>query len=307
MLHRKETPFKSVPVSRVSSSQRLNQLGSNPHPSIPTTPVHVSSSLNPIRNLPVNPGNYRSKITNRDELKRFEELPIVHQVTEFERLLGELSSSISSFKDDGLVKNVESMIHVNEDLKAKIADLQSHRELGKQIEKLNQENISLEAKSKHILKELISYRSSLKELPRRPASKKVVANDVDVSEVLKYAMKLAKFTKAPVANAQFTVHPNNYVWPAEDALRRGMLAASSLQEDAIIKNELGEEDVEMAKEVVAKEEAKEEDKAQEREEEKPGRRSSFGDYGAQEAEQPKQEESGGLDLDLFDPDDEFSD
>ena len=47
----------------------------------------------------------------------------------------------------------------------------------------------------------------------------------------------------------FQIHPNNYVWPAEDSLRRGMLAQASLQAEEIIRHELGETDKENPNEV----------------------------------------------------------
>ena len=79
----------------------------------------------------------------------------------------------------------------------------------------------------------------------------MVNRNVDVDDILKYAFKLAKFTKAPatVANMPFQIHPNNYVWPAEDSLRRGMLAQASLQAEEIIRHELGETDKENPNEV----------------------------------------------------------
>ena len=54
-------------------------------------------------------------------------------------------------------------------------------------------------------------------------------------------MKLAKFSKAPATVVSQMIHPNNYIWPAEDALRRGMLAVASLKPDELIQSELGDD------------------------------------------------------------------
>lgn len=315
---RNEASLKSVPVSRVSSSQRLNQLAAQPnaYASIPSTPsAYVTSSLNPSRHLPITPGNIKSKITNKEELDKFEKLPVVQHVNQLEKLLNDLSSDISSFKDEAIVETISDIIHTNNQLKANIDGLGQHRELGEEIKQLTGKQTDLNNQSKHILIELIGFRNELKKLPRLPAAapaKNVPEKEkVEVSLILKYAMKLAKFTKAPatVGNAPFQIHPNNYVWPAEDALRRGMLAASSLKEDEIIKNELNdgktpEKDVEAEVEDVPVL-----DDPVQAEKKSTGRRSSFGEYGKEDVTSApvKKDESADLDLDLFDPDDEFSD
>lgn len=296
--HKKDTAlFNSVPVSRVGSSQRLNLLVPSAYNSIPSTPsAYVSLSLNPSRNLPVNAANVRSQIRTKDDLERFEQLPIVKQVAEFESLLNQLSSNISSFKEDNLVPTINQIIAINDSLRAKIDDLDSQRELGLHVKSLQAERDDLTAKSKHILKELVAYRNELKQLPRMPAARAI--EGIDIQEVLKYALKLAKFTKAPTSSMQFQVHPNNFVWPAEDALRRGMLATASLQADEIIKHELGTEEV---KEPTPQEV---EDRPTE-----PTRRGSFGGYGGEVATETsdKPPPPAELDLDLFDPEDEYSD
>ncbi|KAK6464703.1 mediator of RNA polymerase II transcription subunit 4 [Scheffersomyces coipomensis] len=295
------------PVSRISSGTRLNQLNHNhgSYSPLASTPNPHISSLNPARNLPVDSSNYKSKIKTKAELDRFEKLPIVQLVSTFEQTLNAISNDISLFKETELPIDVEKIIKINDDLHNKIEELASHRDLGKQVSKLTSENQSLDSKAKYILKELIAYRSELKSLPRLPSKRsKEVAPTIQVEEILKYGMKLAKFTKAPatMSNAPYQIHPNNYVWPAEDALRRGMLAASSLQPEAIIRNELGLDDEEV------KVTATNTEKVQTSVEET--RRGSFGDYGSG---QDKKRKTGGavqssdLNLDLFDSDEEFSD
>lgn len=50
-------------------------------------------------------------------------------------------------------------------------------------------------------------------------------NPLKTDELLKYAARLAKFTTIP-ATSDLNIGPNNYIWPAEDALRKGMLATA---------------------------------------------------------------------------------
>ncbi|CUM53558.1 Mediator of RNA polymerase II transcription subunit 4 [Debaryomyces fabryi] len=319
--HRKnDSSFLSVPVSRVGSTQRLNQLAShgvtngspNSYNSIPSTPnAYVSSSLNPTKGISTGPETSNQIITKEDR-DVFEKLSIVEKVNEFEQNLTNLSFKVSSFKEDELALLIGNLIELNDVICSEIGELEKHRDLGTNIKSLKDKQAHLDNSSKIILKELISYRNDLKKLPRLPSNKNKSSifpspNDskVDVNEVLKYALKLSKFTKAPptVANLPFQIHPNNYVWPAEDALRRGMLAMSSIRVDDIIKAELGEDSVEVKEEAVKKtEDSKVESRTNSPAAE---RRGSFVEH---TGEPKKQEGHGALDLDLFDPDEEdFSD
>lgn len=295
---KKDQSFISVPVSRVGSSLRLNQLAAQnnaaAYKSIPSTPSgYVSSSLRP---KTPNEGS-RGAISSQEQLAAFEKLPVVQHVRAFEGALTDLSSSISSFKEDQITGPVEALIEHSDQISAELASLQRHQQLGHTIDSLEVENRALGDRSKHILKELISLRAELKLLPRLPSRKDIAstANDVNIEEALKYAMKLAKFTKAPTAaNAQFQVHPNNYIWPAEDALRRGVLALCSLKPEEMLRQELGDVPVAVAMEEPVKEK------------EPVSRRESAGEASIKkkrpvEISQP-QNPAPALDLDLFDPD-----
>lgn len=287
--------FKSEPVSRVGSSQRLNQLA-NPTSRSTTPQPYVVSSLNPVRNQLVN-----SRGTSSEADKEFERLPMVEQITNFEVQLQELSTKISTFKEDGLDAIVDKLIKINDDLKSKTSELEQHRELGRQIDQLETIGSNLDSRFKYILKELIACRSELQKLPKNPKKSTTIVNQFSTEDVLKYAMKLAKFTKAPPTIAQpYQIHPNNYIWPAEDALRRGMLAQCSLTPDEILKAELntGNE-----QEILSPVKNIEKNFNQEPQKERKG---SFGDYGNNENKESKNDDQG-IDLDLFDPDDEFSD
>ncbi|KAF3987956.1 hypothetical protein FT663_04236 [Candidozyma haemuli var. vulneris] len=260
--HKNNQSTNSVPISRVGSSAKLNHLnvpGSNSRPtSRPNTPSsYVTSSLNPTRNIPVTSNSINSKIKNQEEAALFEALPITSSIRDFENELVELSSSISSFKEENIPSHVERLIQIDKTLSSEQQNLRKHQELGVEIETLSKENEDLSKESSRFLKELIACRAELKKLPRLPAaqtsSRSSRLKEIGVQELLDYSMTLAKFSKAPTTASGQMPHPNNFIWPAEDALRRGLLALTSLKSDEVIRAELGEPEAE-AKEEKEKEE-----------------------------------------------------
>lgn len=232
--------FSLVPVSRVPLSSRLSTLGAS-RPSLrPGTPgVYVTSSLNPGKNAPV----------TSPEADDFEKLPVVQNLARFESVFGELAQAVASFQDSEIVGKVEQLIDISSHISLDLCVLRQHQELGEQIAALEQEKEALANENTSLLKGLLACRQDLKKLPKLPAAKDRDpahhVNETSVQELLDYAMKLAKFSRAPATVNSQMIHPNNYTWPAEDALRRGMLALASLTPDDIIKAEIGEEDVEM--------------------------------------------------------------
>lgn len=294
MLPKKDQLFLSVPVSRVGLLTRLNQIAGL-RPSLrPSTPgAYVTSSLNPVRNMPVTMQNIHLKLGTQEEIKQFEELPIIKKLDQLEAALGDLSQSMSSFKEDDFVPTVDRIISVNQDISHSLGELRKHQALGQEVERLTATKQRLDSESKHILRELISYRATLKKLPRLPSAEDRSAqplHETDAQTLLDYAMKLAKFSKVPATILSHFVHPNNYIWPAEDALRRGMLAVASLKPDELIQAELGlpveAQDVEMedVAEVKVAEEVPQATKST---------RTSV-----------RREEPASLDLDLFEEDDD---
>ncbi|KAI5965225.1 MED4 [Candida pseudojiufengensis] len=311
---RANSPFTSNPVSRVASSARLNQLNQdsrgNLNSSIPSTPSYITSSLNPTKNIPTTNENISSKIRTEEDLKAFNNLPIVTILDEFKQLLAGMSDDIINYRDVDFYTNLERIIKVNTNLQSEVYELSRHKERGEKLSKLTKTNEVLDDKLKSNLKKLLEFRSQLKKLPKLPQTESSLANDkttisnasdIDVNKILDYAMKLAKFTKAPAAvgNMANHIHPNNYIWPAEDSLRRGMLAMSSLQGNEIIEFELNdgekkedEEDIKMS-----------EEKPMEEKTPKNRNSNSYNNEIKPKAEDPQLD----LNLDLFDPDDEYSD
>lgn len=316
-----DSPFKSNPVSRVGSSTRLNQLGNiKSNPTTPNAALYVTSSLNPLKNLPTNAANVKLRLQTQKDLDAFAQLPMVQKVNEYERLLNELSEAVSQFKNDELQEKIGQIITCNDVLKQQIEDLNKHRNYSYEVDKLSDRNKILEENSKFILKELVSYRNELKKLPKLPKSDKMVNRNVDVDDILKYAFKLAKFTKAPatVANMPFQIHPNNYVWPAEDSLRRGMLAQASLQAEEIIRHELGETDKENSNEVKTESKVDHDDDDDDEMEdvrisnentndEQRSKPPAASEHDTSKRKEEQNQQPVDLNLDLFDPDDEYSD
>lgn len=300
-----DQPFILVPVSRVGLSARLNQLNGSRPASRPATPsAYVTSSLNPTRNLPVSLTDIRLKIAQED-LEKFDSLPISLNLKDFEATFNDLSQSVLSFKEEEIAPHVERLIDILAQISLELDILKQHQALGLEINTLESENAQLNVESKHILQELILCRQQLKKLPRLPAKGQTkTTSEVSIQELLNYAMKLAKFSKAPPTVNSQMIHPNNYVWPAEDALRRGTLAIASLKPDELIKAEIGD----ILEEQPGKEDVKMEDV--EMKDVKPGQPQE------KQVGQPRKVhvESNGqsngaatLDLDLFDPDDDDSD
>lgn len=323
--HKKDQSFISVPVSRVGLSNRLNQLNlSNPNgngiSSRPGTPgaSYVTSSLNPTKNLPISHSDFRSNITNQQDLEKFELLAITQSLRQFEITFSELSQSISSFQEDSITSNVESLIHICDAMTNELNVLKKHLDLGKEISNLLETRTKLDSHTRGLLQELISCRAELKRLPKLPATRDRLdptsgLNEVSVPEVIDYSMKLAKFSKAPATVVSQLIHPNNYIWPAEDALRRGMLAMASLKTEELIKAELGDsvpvesKDVDMEDSNPAPEESVEQ-KEPEKLITNLGAERAIDDKPTVRKETVRKEEpvatASALNLDLFDPDED---
>lgn len=314
----KKDPFLSLPVSRVGLSARLNQLAQpNSRPATPAT--YVSSSLNPNRNPPVTPGSAQNglKVLSQEEVQKFEELPIVQDIRQFEATLADLSAAVSSFKDDDITPTVKKLIDINRNISEAVSDLETHQSLLQQVTELKSENEHLDREQKDKLRKLISVRASLRLIPGPSSlSSSTSAEDlqgINIQTLLDYSMKLAKFSRAPATVQSQMIHPNNYIWPAEDALRRGMLAMASLKPDELIRAELGEDELELNQdgmEVDREPQNKVPENLGANYESKPEikRNASSPSKASQPSSRPQQQPAAAsLDLDLFDPEDDDSD
>lgn len=95
-----------------------------------------------------------------------------------------------------------------------------HLELCKRIAALQTESGELDAKINTVLLDLAKVREQLASVP----SKIHDSRKVESQEVLDYATRITKFTRA--SESQHVLP-----WPAEDMLRRGMLATFSIAKE----------------------------------------------------------------------------
>lgn len=308
MLSRKEEDksLMSLPITRVNSSQQLSHNGlhglhlktTNSYVSIPPSPSNITGASQ--RQIPV--GNKIGRRGIRTDKSSTSTIGVLNKIDDFENALKELSFKVSTYSTEDLPSTVENLLHINDEILHEIDNLQEQQRLGARIETLSDASQSLRVKSKEILKGLIESRNRLRKLPKllrkndQYTLEYTLDFDVEVEELLKYAQKLSKFTKAPNVSISlpFQVHPNNYVWPAEDALRRGMLALSSLKENEILKSEL-EEDEDLA-ELDSSEDVKKAPTDPVVETNDVKQEPSITD------EPVKEDQSNALDMDLFDPD-----
>lgn len=91
-----------------------------------------------------------------------------------------------------------------------------------------------------ILKDLGDAKHELDVLPSTKSKLLQDLSTENTSQVLTYGLKLAKFTKLS-KSLNGLVHPNNFIWPADDTLRRGGLAMMNSIGEKIIALENGED------------------------------------------------------------------
>ncbi|KAG7720540.1 hypothetical protein KL929_001793 [Ogataea haglerorum] len=173
---------------------------------------------------------------------------IYQQVDAFEGHLKELTNSIQQYEPSVEVaaKLVATMDTINQEL----TQLERLHELKRsQVFEQSKENLRLNDGMRNMLTSLIECRKELNDLPRLSIHEQLQLEDLEarkpkldaVKELVAYAMKLAKFSKIPRTFDGFLL-PNNFIWPGDDNMRRGMLATASLMPEKIVRHENGEPD-----------------------------------------------------------------
>jgi mediator of RNA polymerase II transcription subunit 4 len=218
--------------------------------------------------------------------KRVAQLPISKNLDAFEETLKSLLTSISRYAPS--VSDAEQLLEIEGRLNGSLEDIIAHQRAGLEIDSLQQQSTTVDQNCREILKGLGECRRKLMALPSlervQEEQQRMQKTQIKADELLAYAMKLAKFTTAPPTFDNVSIGPNNFIWPAEDSLRRGMLAIASLNEKAL----LGEGEPDKKKEEIKEEEAP-----------AVNRRGSFGSYGDTNGD-----DAGVIeDLDLFDMED----
>ncbi|AQZ16802.1 MED4 (YOR174W) [Zygosaccharomyces parabailii] len=252
---------------------------------------------------------------NDDELSKVQ---IYGDLTQYEEKVAALVDSVDHFKPD--IKIVHDLIDVDKRLYKSLDTFAEYDTIDAELKRLDRESAQLEERTKEVLEILNECYSMLNALPMLEQvefEKQTILKQrskINSSELLNYATKLSKFTKIPPTFDKGTIGPNNFVWPAEDALRRGMLAIASLHSKEMTKipGELDEEEKEGKDKEKHTDQVKDENDpknmgipASEPEEAK--RRSSYVMSGnpadnATEDNKDPDDEALDLDLDLFNPD-----
>lgn len=233
------------------------------------------------------------EIPNIKEI-RVANLPISKNLNAFEKSLSSLLTSISKY--DPQESDAHDLLSIEKELEHSVGDIITHQQSGLKIDSLDAKSTKVDNDCKQVLLGLSECRNQLKSLPNlnevQKEEKLMQKNKIAADDLLQYAMKLAKFTTAPPTFDSGSIGPNNFIWPAEDALRKGMLAIASLKAAELTGTAVVEQK--------EKEDNKEEDKnitssprAQ--------RRGSFG--GSYGGEDNDGDNNVIEDLDLFDPDD----
>lgn len=185
---------------------------------------HIRSSSTSLISDAMSSGN-----NNEDELSKVQ---IYGDLTQYEDKLGALVKSVDNFKPD--VNIVHELIGVDKNLYKNLDSFAEYDRIDSELNRLDKESNELDRKTKEVLETLSECYEMLNTLPMLEQvefEKQTILKQrskVNSSVLLNYATKLSKFTKIPPTFDKGTIGPNNFVWPAEDALRRGMLAIASL-------------------------------------------------------------------------------
>lgn len=276
---------------------------------------HIRSSSTSLISDAMTTGN-----NNDDELTRVQ---IYGDLTHYEEKLAALVDSVDNFKPD--LKIVHELIAVDKSLYKSLDSFEEYDRIDSELKRLDEESNELDRKTKEVLETLTECHEMLNGLPMLEQvefEKQTILKQrskVNSSVLLNYATKLSKFTKIPPTFDKGTIGPNNFVWPAEDALRRGMLAIASLHSKEMTRDPVELEENEGETVAEAEQEADSKDNKEDQEaqhEEKPAspgvqkgeRRQSFvftenptETANADNSNEPD-DEALDLDLDLFNPD-----
>ncbi|CAL9728361.1 mediator of RNA polymerase II transcription subunit 4 [Monosporozyma unispora] len=249
---------------------------------------------------------------SRDEIK---DIDIYNNICSYEDVLNKLVESVDKYKPD--IKLAQDLIEVDKKLYSSLQQFQEYDKIDTRLKQLNEESQEVDEKTKNILDILNECHDQLNNLPTIEQVEFEMnamleqRKKINSKELLDYATKLSKFTKVPPTFDKGSIGPNNFIWPAEDSLRRGMLAMANLHASELTKV-AGKSDETSVSEGTKGVDTKTEDTNAEpqREAESADRRESFvfgGNNNDSDSEKKNESENDedamDLDLDLFNPDD----
>lgn len=206
------------------------------------TPISLSGSPALAQVSKNGQGNFKTYHNEKTEI--YKKLSVIEQ------RLQDLTNSIQKYEPnpDIAADIVQAVDCFNSELD-KIQTL--HEMRSNQIIRQNAENDRLNMNLRTVLTTLDECHQELARLPDlsvaqmkklhvesiEEAKKKLPEPDLkSVKKLLAYAMKLSKFSRIPQTFDGFLL-PNNFLWPGDDNMRRGMLAMASMYPDRIIEEE----------------------------------------------------------------------
>ncbi|GMM56079.1 Med4 protein [Maudiozyma humilis] len=176
--------------------------------------------------------------------EKLEGIEVYRNLSEYEDALARLIESVDKFHPD--LKYASELIQADHNLFSSVAQFSKYDDIDGKLRSLEERSSSIDLQTREILQTLNECHDSLNTLPSLEQvqfeKESILAQreKVNSSALLDYATKLSKFTKIPPTFDRGTIGPNNFVWPGDDALRRGMLAMASLNSEQLTK--IGGED-----------------------------------------------------------------
>lgn len=193
-----------------------------------------SSSLSLLAEATAGSGNGSNSL--EEKLDRIE---VYRNLSEYEDSLARLIDSVDKFRPD--LKYASQLIQTDYNLFNSVEKFTKYDDIDGKLRSLEERSSNIDLQTRDILQTLNECHDSLNALPTLEQvqfeKETILAQreKVNSSTLLDYATKLSKFTKIPPTFDRGSIGPNNFVWPGDDALRRGMLAMASLNSEKLTK------------------------------------------------------------------------
>lgn len=243
------------------------------------------------------------------------DIEIYKHICSYEDTLTKLVESVDNYKPDLTI--AAQLIDVDKNLFKSLRQFQEYDKIDTHLKQLDEQSKDIDNKTRQILDTLNECHDELNKLPTLEQVEFEMdamlqqRQKINSKELLDYATKLSKFTKMPPTFDKGTIGPNNFIWPAEDSLRRGMLAMANLHVQELTKI-TGDEDIKHDEAIDITTQPENKDETLKPHEEPKQRRESFvfganhkdeDDDKSKRNESENDEDAMDLDLDLFNPDD----
>lgn len=194
----------------------------------PDTTTFGSNSLQ--SNLPS--VSLLTEVNNGSLEEAIGKVQLYSDLEKYEKALSKLIESVDKFKPS--IEVGKELINVDKELYKTLDLLPQYDKICGRLQELDNEALKIDQTTKKVLEVLNECHDDLNSLPlleQVEFEKKIILKQrekIKSNVLLDYATKLAKFTKIPPTFDRGSIGPNNFIWPAEDALRKGMLAMASL-------------------------------------------------------------------------------